>query len=346
MQQFQAAHDKWQILLKRNLSGKSVSRPPRYFNHTDETWRTWWINAPTGLDLSASSYAYNGNVTHGMTDVQKRQYATRFLGGKDLDHTAIVWLSNAPNRANVIQRIADPSYFSTSSRLRDWRVDTCEKCGEVAMGSHNIRHRCTQGQTGLSQADIKQIKPVATGLHVYTMIYPHDLINHPVHGYKTWTECAEHEYGTEAGLAAYLATLGLVQIDAAAVLQQQWDTVRSFITSIDDLDLGAIVCQENGADSRHNLVMAVDRYIQSKAEAAPPLGGDMPATGFLDNGCSYDPGVARTINHMKASKAHLALYTCSASPSYGYRIAEPHNGAPKHECPSLYGPLMTGTGKT
>jgi len=277
-----------------------------------------------------------------MTPGQKKVYATRLSGGHRPNHRPLAWYSDAPDRSQVLIRLATTRYFNESYRKHDYRIVTCKMCEGYAIGDHNVKHRCI-GEN-VSDEDAKKIKPVASNLQYVSLVYPHDFIDHPVYGHVSWKECVECPTGIEAGFSIYLEQLGLIQEDASTIIKRDWESVRSFIPVLPAQELGPVTFKKEGSDPKHILAMAVDRYIQDRARRDSPIGGPLPPDFMYDDESAYGSQVTTITNHMSKSNNHMVLISCSHQPSYGYSSVRPASGVRQHDCPQMYGPLLVASG--
>jgi hypothetical protein len=338
MSQFASFSDEWESRETRNILDIARPKIPRFYNHDDQLWRDWWVSCPEGLDLSLSAHAFNGHVTRRMSLEERKVYAIRLSRGKPPNHFRLAWLSNNPDLGNILQKLASSIYFKSSFRKFDCRIVSCSSCNGFAIGDHNIKHRCLQGEDESDQVKLSKIKAVATGLEYISLVYPHDLLNHPIHGAHGWRVCEED------GLDEYLSTLGLIKMDAATILRDHWTSVSGFIDSLDGLVLGEVIAEQESPDPSHVLAMAVDRYLQARAKKNPPISGPAPGDSLFDDDTAYGALTTTLTKHMVSSNKAMGVMTCSATPSYGYRAARPITAVKQHECPTLYGPLLNASG--
>jgi hypothetical protein len=302
--------------------------------------------------MSSSAFAYNGHQTRWMTTEEKALYAQRLSSGRSPRHLFKEWLSSVDKFDTLLRELASPGYFNTSHRKRDFRVVTCNDCQGFGIGDDNVRHRCVGKSSTATQSTLKDIDPKASGLQYITLVFPHDLVHHPLHGFSSWPECqnatgiADDDAATLGNelLDAYLDTLELRRQPTRTILQNNWPTVSPFIPTLDGFQLGTIICKKQGSDPVHDLAMAVDVYLVENSKRVNSASLKAPAESLWSDEGTYGSAITTIVAHLAKSTKKMMQIECTSNPQYGYTATRPFSDVRQHDCPTLYDPLLAESG--
>jgi hypothetical protein len=250
---------------------------------------------------------------------EKKQYAQRLLGGKPFNHQKLGWLSTT-EPGKVLQELATYEYYHESNRRKDFRISICDTCQGCSLSDANGRHRCGG-----------EAKASSNTLSYITLVFPHDLIRHPIHGSMSWP-CGQ------AGLKDYLCELGLEEISATTILKKHVPRLVHDL-DIDNYNIGNVIVVKGTQVRSNTVAAALDLYIQARSLLSKPLGG---LGDPFDDSSAYGAATATIIRHLVHVDLPLGILRCPGE--CGYEAIRPLTVVKQHQCPLMYGPLMQESG--
>lgn len=168
--------------------------PPRPRAMTEAQARNWWMTSRVDLDMTLSAQSLNWHDGDMTAEQGQELYRIHFQ--------AYVESRPKPSFTSVVvhfdalhQLAHHPPAFDDPKKML--QVMTCTGCGEAQITTFNGRHGCDAVRASMTEAGETSVDGRAVakrhGIMTRRIVYPMDLIRHPLVGRDAWISNAERQ---------------------------------------------------------------------------------------------------------------------------------------------------------